>query len=245
VERVRVLALTHGPLVRSERFGDVVREQGHELVEWELPTQGAPPDGLDAVMVFGGRMNVGEEDDNPWLLDEYELLRGWVAAEKPLLTVCLGGQTLAHATGGRVARSSRWQAGFYEVALTEEGRGDPVIGVLPERFEALLANAYEFEPPEGATRLAATADQQQAFRIGQRAWGVQFHPEARKEQVLAWWSDGRALPRPLPELSAELDAKLPHWQELGRKVCLAFLETAAGQTSSGSSVRDHSCHEPG
>jgi GMP synthase (glutamine-hydrolysing) len=227
VEPVRVLAVTHGPLVRSERFGDVVREQGHELVEWELPTQGVPRGDFDAVMVFGGRMNVGEEEAHPWLHEEYDLLRGCVAGETPLLTVCLGGQTLAHAVGGRVARAPRWQAGFYEVELTEEGRRDPVIGVLPERFEALLANAYEFEPPDSATRLAATADQQQAFRIGPRAWGVQFHPEARKEQVLAWWSDGRALPRPLPELSAELDAKLPHWQELGREVCLAFLEAAA------------------
>jgi len=77
---VRVLALIHGPRVRSERFGEIVREEGHELVEWELPVQGPPPDGFDAVMVFGGRMNVGEEADNPWLDDEYELLRGWVAA---------------------------------------------------------------------------------------------------------------------------------------------------------------------
>jgi len=132
---VRVLALTHGPRVRSERFGEIVREEGHELVEWELPTQGAPPDGFDAVMVFGGRMNVGEEADNPWLDDEYELLRGWVAAELPLLGVCLGGQTLAHAAGGRVGRAPQWKAGFYEVTLTDEGRDDPVLGVLPPRFD--------------------------------------------------------------------------------------------------------------
>jgi GMP synthase-like glutamine amidotransferase len=223
---VRVLALTHGPLVRSELFGDIVREQGHELVEWELPTEGPPPDGFDAVMVFGGRMNVGEEADNPWLEDEYELLRGWVAAETPLLGVCLGGQTLAHATGGRVTRAPRWQAGFYELELSDDGRNDPVLGVLPARFDALLAHAYEFEPPADAVRLAAISDQQQAFRVGPRAWGVQFHPEARKEQVLAWWSDGRPLPRPLPTLSDELDAKLPSWHELGRKVCLAFLDAA-------------------
>ena len=223
---MRVLAVTHGPLVRSELFGDVVREEGHELVEWELPREGPPPDGFDAVLVFGGPMNVGEEADNPWLDDEYELLRGWVAEEKPLLGVCLGGQTLAHAAGGRVGRAPRWQAGFYEVELNEEGREDPVLGVLPPRFEALLANAYQFEPPANATRLAATADQQQAFRIGPRAWGLQFHPEARKQQIVAWWSDGRELPRPLEALSGELDEKLPAWQELGRRVCLAFLDVA-------------------
>ena len=72
-----------------------------------------------------------------------------------------------------------------------------------------------------------TADQLQAFRVGRCAWGVQFHPEARREQVMTWWSDGRELPRPLPALSDELDAKLPAWHELGRKVCLAFLAAAS------------------
>jgi GMP synthase-like glutamine amidotransferase len=225
---MRVLAIVHGPLVRPELFGEVVREQGHELVEWTLPTQGPPPDGFDAVMVFGGRMNVGEEAEHPWLEEEYGLLRAWVAEEKPLLGVCLGAQTLAHATGGRVGRAPVWHAGFYEVALHDTGRDDPVVGVLPERFEALLANAYEFEPPPQAARLAATDGQQQAFRVGARAWGVQFHPEARKEQVLAWWSDGRVLPQPLPVLGDLLDEKLPSWHVLGRELCLAFL-AAAGE----------------
>src|SRR5438093_9330166 len=158
---MRVLALTHGPLVRSELFGDIVRGEGHELVEWELPAQGLPPDGFDAVMVFGGRMNVGEEAEHPWLEDEYDLLRAWVADEMPLLGVCLGAQTLAHATGGIVGRAPLTRAGVYEVALSEQGRDDPVVGVLPERFEALLTNAYEFEPSAQGTRLAAGDGQQQ------------------------------------------------------------------------------------
>src|SRR6185437_14441457 len=145
----------------------------------------------------GGRMNVGEEDEHPWLNDEYELLRGWVAARTPLLGICLGGQALAHASGGRVGRAPDWKAGFYEVELTDHGKADPVLGVLPGRFEALLANAYEFEAPPTAATLAWATRQQAGFRLGERAWGVQFHPEVRREQVLAWWSDGRQLPKPL------------------------------------------------
>ena len=221
-----MLALTHGPLVRPELFGDVVRDEGHELVEWELPAQGPPPGGFDAVLVFGGSMNVGEEDEHPWLRDEYELLRGWVAAGTPLLGICLGGQTLAHATGGRVARAADWKAGFYEIELTAAGAADPVLGALPARFEALLANGHEFKAPARAVNLANADGQQQAFRLGERAWGIQFHPEVRRDQVLAWWSDRSALPRPLDALAAELDAKLPAWHDLGRRLCRAFLAAA-------------------
>src|SRR5262245_12459795 len=150
---MRVLAVNHGPLVRAELFGDVVSEDGHELVEWDITASGVPPDGFDAVMVLGGSQNVGEELEHPWLHDEYELLRSWVDAGTPLLGVCLGGQTLAHARGGSVTKAPRLRAGFHETELTDEGAADPVLGVLPRRFEALVGNAYMFEVPSGGVEL--------------------------------------------------------------------------------------------
>jgi len=224
---VRVLAVTHGPLVRSELFGDVVREEAHVLVEWEIVARGRPAEnGFDAVMVFGGVMNVGEELAHPWLRDEYDLLRGWVESGTPLLGVCLGAQTLAHAFGGRVRPVAGGAlAGFYETELTDEGAADRVLGRLPRRFEALNANGYTFEVPPGAVELAR-GPVPQAFRAGERAWGVQFHPEVRREQVLTWWSDRAELPKPLEELERDLDAKLATWQEHGRRLCRAYLAAA-------------------
>ena len=66
----------------------------------------------------------------------------------------------------------------------------------------------------------------QAFRAGDTAWGVQFHPEVRHDQLLAWFRDDPTLDRPLSELEAELDEKLGAWQDLGRKLCRAFLAAA-------------------
>ena len=103
----------------------------------------------------------------------------------------------------------------------------PAIRVLPRSFEALSGNAYAFEVPDGAVELATSTLSPQAFRLGDRAWGVQFHPEVRRDQVLRWWRDEERLPKPLPELERDLDEKLAGWQELGRKLCRAFLRAAA------------------
>jgi GMP synthase (glutamine-hydrolysing) len=226
---MRVLAVTHGPTVGPELFGDVTLQEGHELVEWDITVAGRPPlTGFDAVLVLGGDQNVGEEVDHPWLHEEYDALRRWVDQGTPLFGICLGAQTLAHALGGSVQRIALTQlAGFYETELTDAGVADPVLGIFPRRFEALNANGFEFSVPAGAIELASGPGSQ-AFRAGRRAWGVQFHPEVRRDQLLGWFAeDGPRLPRPLDELEREVDQKLPAWQEEGRRLCRAFLRAAA------------------
>jgi GMP synthase-like glutamine amidotransferase len=227
---VRVVSVDHGPLVRSELFADVIAAEGHELVEWEIGGPPRPGGPFDAWIVLGGHQNVGEEDEYPWLHEEYDLLRDLVATDTPLLAICLGAQTLSHAVGGKVRKLPARQAGFAEVWLTGEGARDAVLGVLPPHFEALVVNSYGFDVPELGVELAASEMQPQAFRIGERAWAVQFHPEARKSNVTRWFEeDARVgtLPRPLAELEREVEAKIDGWHELGRALCLAFLAAAS------------------
>lgn len=220
---MRVLAVVHSPDAGPELFAEIIAEDGHELVEWDIRAQGSPPAGFDAVMVFGGDQNVGEEVQHPWLHEEYDALRRWVGDGTPVLGICLGAQTLAHAFGAHVQRAEHELAGFYDTELTAEGERDPVLGVLPKRFEAFNANAYTFAVPGTAVPLAS-GPVRQAFRLGERAWAVQFHPEIRREHVMRWF-DERS-PRPPAEIAAELDEKLPAWQELGRRLCRAFLHAA-------------------
>ncbi|CAB4704645.1 MAG: hypothetical protein F2663_07835 [Actinobacteria bacterium] len=227
---MHVLAIVHGPQVRPELFEDVVLEHGHELTEWDIRVQGRPERGHDAVMVFGGLQNVGEEDEHPWLHDEYDLLREWIDEGTPLFGVCLGAQTLAHALGAKVAPLAEVQAGFVEVSLTAEGRRDPVLGALPPSFNALVGNGYGFQIPEAAVELATSIATPQAYRVGERAWAVQFHPEVRADQAKQWFADDAScarLPRPLDEVHAEVDAGIEVWQEHGRELCSAFLAAAA------------------
>src|SRR5579884_3867717 len=134
---MKVLAVVHSADAGPELFEEVVAAEGHELAVWEIPAQGSPVVGdADAVMVFGGDQNVGEEVQHPWLHEEYDALRHWTASGTPLLGICLGAQTLAHAHGGEVGRHTVTLSGFYETELTAAGRTDAVLGVLPAQFEA-------------------------------------------------------------------------------------------------------------
>jgi GMP synthase-like glutamine amidotransferase len=221
---VKVLSVVHSDVAGPELFGEVLAEDGHEHVVWDIRTQGAPPREADAVLVFGGDQNVGEEVQHPWLHEEYEALRAWVEDGTPLFGVCLGAQTLAHALGAEVRRADVELAGFYETELTDEGERDPVLGVLPRRFLAFNANGYTFAFPPGSTPLA-TGPVPQAYRAGERAWAVQFHPEILRENVLRWFEYDGAVASP-DEVAAQLDEHGAEWREHGRRLLRAFLATA-------------------
>jgi GMP synthase-like glutamine amidotransferase len=72
--RVKVLALMHGPSVGPGVFEDAVRAAGHELLEWQVPVEGVPTDGADAVIVLGGAMPPDEDERHRWLRPELEYL---------------------------------------------------------------------------------------------------------------------------------------------------------------------------
>ncbi len=230
---MRILSMEHGSLVGAELFGDVVRAEGHELATWSLVDDSAPPRPLeeyDAVLVFGGQMNVDEEDAHPWLRSEDELVRALVERGVPLLGVCLGGQLLAKAAGAHVGPSPKRERGFVHVELTDGADGDPIFGSLPREFDVFAMHEYAFQVPDGAVELARSNVCSQAFRLGDRAWGVQFHPEVRLEQVEQWVRDepdGEAI-------LAELRERIHDWELFGSALCRAFL--AAAQRTGASLV---------
>jgi GMP synthase (glutamine-hydrolysing) len=209
---------------------------GHELVEWN-PGAGEPlpaPSGeLDAIAVFGGGMNVRDVDRLPWMRAEIELLRDALQDGTPVLGVCLGAQLLAAAAGAEVRRSPSPEIGWFDVARTEEGELDPLLGSLPARFLAYEWHSYTFALPAGSVELARSAACPQAFRLGEHLWGVQFHPEVVPEIVREWALDYRSDPDAIamgfdpPAHIAEAEERLPAWMEIGRTLFEAFLTAAS------------------
>jgi GMP synthase (glutamine-hydrolysing) len=234
---VRVLSIVHGPNARSALFGEVVREAGHELVERSFAFGEPPsePERYDAVMVFGGTMNVHEIDGHPWLTREQRALSRVLEAGVPVFGVCLGGQLLASVAGARVSRAPVPEIGWYEVELAPDAANDPIFAALPERFTACQWHSYQFDLPEGATLLARSPVSLQAYRIGETAWGTQFHSEVTRD-IFAGWIDNYANDPDAvrtgfePEQArAALDAHIGRWNEIGRTLAGGFLAAAAAR----------------
>ena len=220
---MRILALTHGDNVGPGVFEDAVRAAGHELVERNVARDGVPDEGADAAIVLGGAMHPDQEDRHPWLAPELRFLERELERGTPLLGVCLGSQLIARAAGARVFRAAEPEVGWLQVELTESGSGDPVAAALPQRFDAFQWHHYTHDLPEGAVELARSPVCTQAFRLG-RAWGVQFHPEVRGDQVESWLAEDPDDVADPAALRAATRERIEDWNELGRRLCSAFLQ---------------------
>ncbi len=173
--------------------GAAMRAAGAVLHERRLLDGDPLPDldEVDGILSLGGDQSVLDVERDPLLAAEAELLREAVERGLPVLGVCLGGQLLAHALGGSVDRLPKRMVAWPSIEPLPAADGDPVLGSLPSGAVALHWNEDGFEPPPGAVELlrrpAGTAE---GFRYGDRAWGVQFHPEVDPEALDGWYRTG-------------------------------------------------------
>ncbi|MEW5770941.1 MAG: glutamine amidotransferase [Pseudomonadota bacterium] len=143
--------------------------------------QGEPlpaPETLAGAIITGSHAMVTERAAWSEMLADW--LRRAVPAGLPVLGICYGHQLLADALGGEVADlEPEPEVGTITVALTEAAREDPLFHDLPPQFPAHASHVQSARRlPAQAVRLAGSArEPHHAFRIGARAWGVQFHPE--------------------------------------------------------------------
>ena len=187
---MNVLVLQHIACEPPGIFEDVLDERGATLHRVELDEGEPLPSslaGIDAVVAMGGPMSVNDEDEHPWLVAEKALIAGAVRGGTPFWGSCLGVQLLASSLGGKVVRGPLPEVGILPVHATPEALVDPVFAGLAWPRPTLQWHQDTFDLPEGATLLATSpAYPNQAFRVGDVAYGVQFHVEVDEAMADEW-----------------------------------------------------------
>jgi GMP synthase-like glutamine amidotransferase len=205
--------LQHVPYEGPGAVADVLSALGHRLHVVALH-DGADvpgvdevvgPDGEGGLVVLGGPMGALDDAEHPFLPAERDLLAACVAHDVPVLAICLGAQLLAGALGADVFRGPRGEVGAGTVTLTEDAADDVVFATFADGDRVLPVVHWHhdtYDLPAGAVLLASSKRyEQQAFRAGARAYGLQFHVELG--------------PRDLPTLQAHMNpARVPTRDEL-------------------------------
>lgn len=183
----KVLILRHMQEKRNDRVAQWMDSKGFEqhLVN---PAHGIPlpasTDGYDAFVIYGGIQSANGHEEFPYIPGEIAMLKDWIAADRPVLGICLGAQLLAKALGGEVGRHPD---GLFEVGFTKVSPHGNANGFLSESTYFYQWHGEGFTVPPNCELLAVgDTFRNQAFRYGERIYGVQFHPEVTHEIMLTW-----------------------------------------------------------
>ncbi len=190
---MRALVIEHDHTTPSGLVGERLVERGYELVvhrvvpidRYEHPdVPGAFPslDGVDLLVAMGAPWSVYDLNlIGSWLVPELELLRDAIAGGVPVLGVCFGGQALAAALGGKVARSPSPELGWVSVESVR-------LDLIPTG-PWFQWHVDRWELPPGAQEVGRTAAASQAFVYG-GCLAVQFHPELTEAMLRGWLDNG-------------------------------------------------------
>ncbi len=187
-----ILFVQNDPEVPPGSYADRLAEAGiafrvaMPFIGGDIP----PVDEVSVVIVLGGSMGVNDTATHPFLEKVKGYIRAALDVAKPYLGICLGGQLLADVAGAKVISSLYEEIGMRRVNLSRKGIEDSLFRSVPAHFDTFQWHNDSFALPEGATHLACSdACPNQAFRYGEKAYGLQFHPEVNEGIVAAWCRD--------------------------------------------------------
>lgn len=182
------LAIRHVPFEDLGILAPVLADRGYSVRYLEAGVDAIDATTLadaDLVVILGGPIGVYETGRYPFLEQELRAIAQRLRQDKPTLGICLGAQLMAAALGADVVSTGRAEIGYAPLTLTPQGQ-DSVLSAV-ESVPVLHWHGDQFAIPEGAARLAETPGfPNQAFALGPRILGLQFHLEADSAQIERW-----------------------------------------------------------
>jgi GMP synthase (glutamine-hydrolysing) len=187
--------------------------------------------GVAGLIVLGGPMSVNNIIRYPYLKQEIDLIRSAVAARRPVLGICLGSQLLAKALGASVFPSPLgMEIGWAPIRLLPAASTDRLFHPLRQQEVVFHWHGEIFGLPPDAIPLAESSHTAwQAFRHGDRAYGLLFHLEVDDALISEWLSEPSMRAEAerahaLKSIAEESPRNLPRLAELRSHVLGGFLD---------------------
>jgi GMP synthase (glutamine-hydrolysing) len=184
----KVLVIRHEACSSVGLLGRFLKQQGIAIQYLDTPQGETLQSSLQEyshLVVLGGAISAYEDQQYPFLREEFKLIENAIDRQIPVLGICLGSQILAKILGAPVYRGQAGrEAGWCMVELTEAAKTDTIFQDFPQRFQVFESHQDTFDLPAGCTHLAfSNLYVNQAFRYQDYVWALQFHPEI-DDQVL-------------------------------------------------------------
>lgn len=180
---MKVHVLQHVPFEDIGSMASWFRENGARINYTRFFQSHVLPDvrDVDLVVAMGGPMSVNDESTLPWLRQEKQFIRDVIGRGIPVVGICLGAQLIAGAMGARVFKNREKEIGWYPVESVPSAGN---VFCFPEKCTVFHWHGETFDLPSGAVLLARSDRcKNQAFQIGRRVIGMQFHMETTPESV--------------------------------------------------------------
>lgn len=186
----KLLVCQHVPYEILGTFNPLLKEQGfriHYVNFGRTPDAQPKLEGYQGLVILGGPMCVDQSDRYPHLNHEIKLIEQALKQDIPILGICLGAQLMAKTLGSWVGPNQEKEIGWYDLELTKEGHEDPLLSHLKPLEKIFQWHGDTFTLPQGAVHLATSPTcNQQAFRYGNKAYGLQFHLEVDEPMIERW-----------------------------------------------------------